>query len=197
MGLPGSEHATIVNPDYTIHLQNSGDNNNIIQSAEIPAKTIRDMLSYIGFRNAPFNAMIGVLSLAQSLFYPTDNEHIDEALAYYRQREWRITAGYDINGHPPPSASRIPRTPWRAAAAKHESSAMPALLAISGRSPRVPIFRSDNNRRMPHSAEEVPASKINVLTFQPLRPHETGEPPEKRHGVCSVHFKLQPTSLRS
>lgn len=100
MGLPGSEHATSVNPDYTIHLQNSGDNNDIVQSAEIPAKTIRDMLNYIGFRNAPFNAMIGVLSLAQSLFYPTDNEHIDEALAYYRQREWRITAGYNINGQP-------------------------------------------------------------------------------------------------
>jgi hypothetical protein len=100
MGLPGSEHATSVNPDYTIHLQNSGDNNEIVQGAEIPAKTIRQMLSYIGFRNAPFDAMIGVLSLTQSLFYPTDNEHIDEALAYYRQREWRITAGFNINNKP-------------------------------------------------------------------------------------------------
>ena len=61
---------------------------------------VRGLLNYLGFRNAPFNAMIGALSLTESLFYSTDNDHLDEALAYYRQREWRITGGYDINGVP-------------------------------------------------------------------------------------------------
>ena len=63
--------------------------------------SIQDMLSFIGFENAPFPAMLGALSIVQSLFYPTDNEHVDEPiLAYYRQREWRITADYSVNGQP-------------------------------------------------------------------------------------------------
>jgi hypothetical protein len=98
--LPGSEGATRVADNYTLNLGNVDENGKIVQSAEVPAKSVRDVLNYIGFRNAPFNTMIGVLSLAQSLFYPTDNEHIDEILAYYRQREWRITSGFDVSGKP-------------------------------------------------------------------------------------------------
>ncbi|MEM5495652.1 abortive infection system antitoxin AbiGi family protein [Hoeflea sp. AS16] len=97
MKLLGTEHVTSVREDYTLNLSNSGDNGEIVQSTEVPAKTIREILNYLGFRNAPFNSMIGVLTLTQSLFYPTDNEHAKDDLAYYREREWRITGGYDIN----------------------------------------------------------------------------------------------------
>ena len=38
--------------------------------------------------------MMGALSIAQALFYPTDDNHHDHELGYYRQREWRITADY-------------------------------------------------------------------------------------------------------
>lgn len=98
--LPGAEQAAVVNEDYTIRLQNSGDHGEIVQSAEVPASTIRAILSYLGFRNAPFNSMIGVLTLTRSLFYPTDNERVNEDLVYYRQREWRITGGYNVNATP-------------------------------------------------------------------------------------------------
>jgi hypothetical protein len=52
----------------------------------------------VGFRNAPFELMVGILSLTQNLFYPTDDERHDDQLAYYRQREWRITAGMRVGG---------------------------------------------------------------------------------------------------
>ncbi len=41
--------------------------------------------------------MIGAISIVQSLFHPTDDEHVDEPLAYYKQRKWRITANYPVN----------------------------------------------------------------------------------------------------
>jgi hypothetical protein len=35
------------------------------------------------------------------MFYPTDNEHVGEQLAYYRQREWRLLdAQLAVQGHP-------------------------------------------------------------------------------------------------
>ncbi|MGH7434245.1 MAG: hypothetical protein ACRENE_01055 [Polyangiaceae bacterium] len=56
------------------------------------------MLKHINFRVAPFELMQGVLSLTQALFYPTDDAHHDETLAYYRQREWRLVAGPAVRG---------------------------------------------------------------------------------------------------
>ena len=63
-------------------------------------KVIRGILNYIDFETAPFDAMVGAISIAQALFYPTDDDYHDQELGYYRQREWRITADYYINGSP-------------------------------------------------------------------------------------------------
>ena len=89
-----------VRDDYVLNLRNVDAAGDTVQEFSIPWRSIRDFLQYIGFENAPFAAMTGAISIAQSLFYPTDDEHRDEWLGYYRQREWRITAGYYVNGRP-------------------------------------------------------------------------------------------------
>lgn len=87
--------------DCMVTLKNGDEQRGTVQEFKIPVTSVRDLLSFIGFENAPFPAMLGALSIVQSLFYPTDNEHLDEPiLAYYRQREWRITADYSVNGQP-------------------------------------------------------------------------------------------------
>ena len=86
--------------DCVFNLRNSDEQRGIVQEFNVPMTSIRDVLSFLGFENAPFPAMIGAISIVQSLFYPTDDEHVDEPLAYYRQREWRITANYTVNGQP-------------------------------------------------------------------------------------------------
>ena len=89
-----------VRDDYVLNLRNVNAAGDTIQEFTIPWRSIRNFLSFIGFENAPFDAMTGAISIAQSLFYPTDDNHTDELLGYYRQREWRITAGYYVNGIP-------------------------------------------------------------------------------------------------
>lgn len=91
---------TEIQEDCEFNLRNVDSCGNIVQEFTIPWRSLRDFVDYIGFENAPFDAMTGAVSIAQSLFYPTDNKHIDEVLGYYRQREWRITAGYNVNGIP-------------------------------------------------------------------------------------------------
>ena len=86
--------------DCVVNLRNGDESRGTVQEFQFPLKTIRDFLSFIGFERAPFNAMTGAISIAQSLFYPTDDDHHDQELGYYRQREWRITADYDVNGAP-------------------------------------------------------------------------------------------------
>ena len=99
--------------DCMFTLSNGDEQRGIVQEFKVPMTSVRDMLSFIGFENAPFPAMLGALSIVQSLFYPTDNDHLDEPiLAYYRQREWRITADYSVNGQPrgvslPPSEQEL------------------------------------------------------------------------------------------
>lgn len=90
--------ATHVAEDFTIQLQNINDQKEIMHSNTVPAKYVRDTINYIGFQNAPFDLMVGVLSLVQTLFYPTDDELHDDPLSYYRQREWRIAGGLLFNG---------------------------------------------------------------------------------------------------
>jgi hypothetical protein len=86
--------------DCMINLRNGDEARGTVQEFQIPWNVLRDLLSFIGFETAPFNAMIGATSIAQALFYPTDDDHHDEELGYYRQREWRITADYYVNGSP-------------------------------------------------------------------------------------------------
>jgi hypothetical protein len=95
---PGATH---IADDCILTLEN-GDaaRGTTVQTFQVPWSSIRDFLAYVGFENAPFSAMSGAAAITQSLFYPTDGEHVDERLGYYRQREWRITAGYSLNGIP-------------------------------------------------------------------------------------------------
>lgn len=87
--------------DCVFTLSNREEQRGTVQEFKVPITSVQDMLSFIGFENAPFAAMLGALSIVQSLFYPTDNDHLDEPiLAYYGQREWRITADYSVNGQP-------------------------------------------------------------------------------------------------
>lgn len=99
--------------DCMVTLSNGDEQRGIVQEFKVSMTSVRNILSFLGFENAPFPAMLGALSIVQSLFYPTDNDHLDEPiLAYYKQREWRITADYSVNGQPrgvslPPSEKEL------------------------------------------------------------------------------------------
>ena len=92
--------ATSISDECLVTLNNVDKSGGVVQEFEVPMKTIRGVLNYLGFETAPFNAMIGATSIAQALFYPTDDNHHNQELGYYRQREWRITADYSVNGSP-------------------------------------------------------------------------------------------------
>ena len=92
--------ANVMAENCLVTLRNGDESRGIVQEFQVPWKAIRDLLRFIGFETAPFNAMTGVTSIAQALFYPTDDDHYDQELGYYRQREWRITADYYVNGSP-------------------------------------------------------------------------------------------------
>ena len=92
--------ATSLADNCMVSLSNPDEIRGTVQESQVPLKVIRDLLSFIGFKTAPFNAMTGATSIAQALFYPTDNKRRDQDLGYYMQREWRITADYYVNGSP-------------------------------------------------------------------------------------------------
>ena len=92
--------SNVVPDDFMVILRNGDASRGTVQEFQIPWKVIRDLLSFIEFETAPFDAMIGATSIAQAMFYPTDDHHHDQELGYYRQREWRITADYYVNGSP-------------------------------------------------------------------------------------------------
>ena len=81
-----------------MNLENRDEAGNVVATYHMPLRQILNFLDYVGFRNAPFELMVGILNLTQNLFYPTDDERHDDQLAYYRQREWRITAGMRVGG---------------------------------------------------------------------------------------------------
>ena len=78
-------------------LRNGDETRGTVQEFRVPWNAIRDFLRFLSFETAPFHAMSGAAHIAQSLFYPSDDDHTGEELGYYRQREWRITADYRIN----------------------------------------------------------------------------------------------------
>ena len=108
--LPGAENATSVCPQCVMNLENRDEAGNVVATYQMPLQHILDLLDYVGFRNAPFELMLGILNLTQNLFYPTDDERHDDQLAYNRQREWRITAGMRVggvdHGHPATDAEK-------------------------------------------------------------------------------------------
>ena len=92
--------ANSIADDCLVTLRNGDESRGVVQEFEVPLKTIRGVLNYLDFETAPFNTMIGATSIAQAMFYPTDDDHHNQELGYYRQREWRITADYAVNGIP-------------------------------------------------------------------------------------------------
>lgn len=92
---PGATH---IAPECVVNLRNTEEDGTITNDFAIPIGAIRDMLKFIGFKNAPYAEMMNALGYAKSLFYPTDDTVHDETLAYYRQREWRIGRGLTSAG---------------------------------------------------------------------------------------------------
>ena len=86
--------------DLMVTLTNPNESGGTVQESQVPWEAIKNILNFIGFRRAPFDAMLGATSIAQALFYPTDDDYHDHELGYYRQREWRITADYHVNRSP-------------------------------------------------------------------------------------------------
>ena len=83
--------AKYVGDDCMVSLRNGDESRGTVQESQVPWTAIRDFLRFVQFETAPFDAMIGVTSIAEAMFYPTDDDHNDQDLGYYRQREWRIT----------------------------------------------------------------------------------------------------------
>jgi hypothetical protein len=92
---PGATH---IAAECIAHLRNTEEDGTITNDFAIPIGAIRDVLKFIGFKNAPYAEMMNALGYAKSLFYPTDDTIHDETLAYYRQREWRIGRGLTSAG---------------------------------------------------------------------------------------------------
>ncbi len=89
-----------VSPKCAITLNNTDGLGKVVQSSEAPWLTVKNILDYLSFQNAPFDLMRGVLNGMLSLFYPTDDTHNAVTLGYCRQREWRIVSGLEIDGNP-------------------------------------------------------------------------------------------------
>ena len=59
----------------------------------VPSNYAHALMTYVGFRNIPFDHSVAILDVALEMFYPTDNAHTGDLLGYYRQREWRFLGG--------------------------------------------------------------------------------------------------------
>jgi hypothetical protein len=92
---PGATH---IAPECVVNLRNTEEDETVTNYFAIPIGAIRDVLKFIGFKNAPYAEMMNALGYAKSLFYPTDDTIHDATLAYYRQREWRIGRGLTCAG---------------------------------------------------------------------------------------------------
>lgn len=82
----------------TITLRNKDDNGTIVQSYNVATATLKEIVSFLSYRCAPFEMMRDTLGGVSRLFYPTDNLVHDKLLDYYRQREWRLIGFMSKNG---------------------------------------------------------------------------------------------------
>ena len=60
-----------------ICLNNGDDKRGVIYSYSVSRNMVNDFMRFLTFERAPFSEMIGITTIAQSLFYPTDNRHTD------------------------------------------------------------------------------------------------------------------------
>jgi hypothetical protein len=88
-----------VSPDAVAKLNNVDEAGNVVATYEMPIKHVRQFLDFTGYNNAPYADMANAIRLVENLFYPTDDQIHDAALSYYRQREWRIIAGFGVPNH--------------------------------------------------------------------------------------------------
>lgn len=90
--------ATGFQDDALLTLNNTNASGDCVANYQVPVKSARDLLAFVGFQNAPLWLLRNTLEFVQNLFYPTDNTHSSELLAYYRQREWRLAPGLSYEG---------------------------------------------------------------------------------------------------
>jgi hypothetical protein len=89
-----------VAPGFTLNLRNTSPDGTIVSSADVPAISVQQVIQHVAFNNIPFEHSIAVLTFFLNMLYPVDNEHSDDQLGYYRQREWRfIGADLSVNHH--------------------------------------------------------------------------------------------------
>jgi hypothetical protein len=93
--LDGILPSAVENISYDVGHAGSPDSRRVFTINRDEAKNI---LSAIGYGVTPWGHLEGGLSALNNFFYPTDNIKHDRALEYYRQREWRITGNFYVNG---------------------------------------------------------------------------------------------------
>ena len=167
--------------DCVFNLRNADERRGIVQDFKVPKKSIQNILAFLGFENAPFPAMIGAMTIVQSLFHPTDDEHLDEPLAYYRQREWRITANYSVNNQP--RGLRLP------------DDAREQLLKVDGRFWRRQLhFQDQTFRRVDRAVSLVlpPPKDVMSMITRLLVPSETIAQARSLFAGLSVPIEVHP-----
>ncbi len=89
----------------SVTLQNKNKNGEVVQEYSVPTAILKNIVSFLSYRNAPFDMMSNTLDGVSRLFYPADNLSHDKLLDYYRQREWRLV-GTEKDGQ---AVSRNPK----------------------------------------------------------------------------------------
>ena len=95
----GTYNGFPVDKNASITLSNHKPERVRVNEFNLKPSDISNLMTYINFRNIPFDHSIAMLEIFENMFYPTDNSHSDENLGYYRQREWRLVqSALQING---------------------------------------------------------------------------------------------------
>ena len=58
----------------------------------------KNFMEAIGYAVTPWNDLRTGVDALLNFFHPTDNQRADQALEYYREREWRIACGFRLRG---------------------------------------------------------------------------------------------------
>ena len=66
-------------------------------SFKIDRDEAKNFLAAIGHAVTPWEALSEGSIALLNFFHPTDNEKVEKALDYYREREWRIACGFRVN----------------------------------------------------------------------------------------------------
>ncbi len=89
----------------SVELKNTNGNGEVFHQYSVPTAILKNIISFLSYRNAPFDMMRNTLDGVARLFYPADDLSHDKLLDYYRQREWRLV-GTEKDGQ---AVSRNPK----------------------------------------------------------------------------------------